>query len=1034
MSCVTLHIHSMCDSEDDSCYGFLTHDFLLTCGEASPDSDFNTPRRGQASRFELFIDPQRNIPEHNILFSCNRAICDFIIPDILGTMFQFGSAPDGKGKHVTFKFQVFDVQINMLDALVQGFFYRCLRFIGFLELWGWKEEGRQAMLSQEKRHSEADLVPYYAQHRSLFNQLSSSSEKERSLAREQIIKLESDLPLISIMHLRRVSADWNFTTIEGACDPLLPYSSECDLQDVLMSRHLKRHRLNYERDAAYIHSFRVEPIAMNDYTVHFLNRDSEEVHSEYLPCPGLPSYPCSREFILNASYSEFRYFYRMQPAENESVEKKLSISLSLKKPLLVDDRHRSPSDTVIGSHKRGDDSENLNFEYWYCGTGGFCVHAGLSSIVYPLETTSQLIQFLKLLCTCLTRENSAKEQKSGSSNHQLKELYFGGQCLNAVIVLKNIFLVMRTGNHHMTSSDILSSRLTGSLVLHSNASSETFSLQIAEWVVWRKTISSHLCKALDYDAPTVNWVALTSAETSVSSTLLDLTLMTLAFENEVRDRVGADVNFSWKEIDMIERAGRENLQRICLSITRIKLKEKYRSMAADDEVLIRVCVDGREEEIEAHRARIQFPEMVEFEFLVPTVLSGHQLKISIFGDSGRVIGDAELLLAAKIHRGSLFAYNGDSVVCLMEFKADVCLPLMFICLSDMRLHHPYLSDQGNEESERTMHFLISVPLPPDCSTSILLASSSIIAKESSALRERFLVPCYPGKYFPVAISMHLEGEHNDVLMGSGSIAIGGMPSSGLAKLKDGVADIAEVSYSYAWYDETLLDSRLEGASLAEAEGTEELSVTNDGGVDVAIVDSGRVIFRRVKREVFVELEDLSCSLNNEDLQLILRWKELLSTIFPLKHCRSEDEIISPNAFPDGGLPQEIAGGEPKTEALPLRSESAVRGTLIARCMDYVWESPILKELTFPYVTLGEVMANSSPRRAYNHLWAFLELHEILSPRMDIAALDAVSLFNIQIKLVECLGNYAFAKSLWGLFIVPYFSGAPRIGAKRLLAY
>ena len=1026
----------MLDSEEDSCYGFIAHDVYLNCGEPNPDSDFNTPRQGEASRFEVFIDPIRDLERHNILFSCNKAICNFIIPDVFGTMFQFGTAPNGKKKNILFKFQIFDVQIMMLDVLVQGFFYKCLKFIGFMELWNWKDEGRNDMLSQEKSHVESELIPYYANYRLLLEKLNSSSGKERTDALDRVLQIESALPLLSIMHLRRVCGDFKFTSIEGSCDPLLHYSLDCDPQDIFMSRHLKLYRIKYERDSAYIHLFRVEPMFMNAYTVHFIKRLSDTG----IICPSkhveLPSYKCSREFILNAPHAIFKYFYRMHPVEAESVERKMSISLSLNEPLLVDMRSSFGSNVLLDSEKR-DESENLNFEYWYYGTGGGCMHCDILFVAFPIDTTYRFTEFISFFCQCFFKSSNEKKSERNGETERFKQsnelLLLEGKSINAVVVFKDIVvgLVVEEGG---MAVNVMLLQITGSLVLHSNSTSESFSLQIAECVIIRDTISPRIRESLPEDLPRVKWTPVASSDIKTTNKrIFDLTLMTIAFDAEVHDRVGANGSLSWKEYDMIDRANRENLHRVSFSIINIALSKALRDAAVGDLASVQISVDGEDGGFETHPMSLKFPEKTEFEFLVPAQVSGHRIHITINTLSGTLIGDGEIVVASRIHRGSVFAQNGDSIACKLEFKADVSLPLMMICITGIKLQNTLLSEQESEDFGRSMHFIVSVPLPPDCSTNMLLASNSVPAMESNRLRERFLVPCYPGRYFPLSLSMYLEADQNDIFMGSTSIAVSGVPVSGTIKLKEGNTDIAEVAYSYSWFDENAIDYDYEGGSLVEIEGTEDVSTTNEGGLVSPVVGTGSVILRRLRRSTFVELEDLHICLSDDDFIFLIGGIDRLDEVFRLRISSEGDSMpfndLGDTEFghqsvesPKDSEDKDINRRETKTD-----SDFEISGYLLPRCCDFVWESPSIRELVYPYASLEEFLANSFPSNSYEYFWDFLECHNVLSPQSNFSSMSATEMFNVQIKLVQTFQNYLFAKSIWGLIIVPHFSGAPRIG-------
>jgi hypothetical protein len=293
------------DSADNYEYGIVTHEFKTMPGEATSETQFNVPHIFEATSSHIYINPHRQNKSHNNLFEVKKIIATFILPDIFSTMFQYGDNPGGKGKTLLFKFYLFDAQLQFQEVLIQTFFYKLLRIIGFNELWKWKAEGRTRLRERERKVDYEGLLILLQAYAPLYltNRSSTTDPCAREFAMERLLKLECTLPLTDIMTLRRLCMRWTFSIIDGPQAPLLVYASSADVLDVLMSKHLNVRKLEYDTNAALISSFQIDAI-MNNFCIIFVGDPDANGNLD-----SLPDYDGSLNFKLVSQRAAFRFRY-----------------------------------------------------------------------------------------------------------------------------------------------------------------------------------------------------------------------------------------------------------------------------------------------------------------------------------------------------------------------------------------------------------------------------------------------------------------------------------------------------------------------------------------------------------------------------------------------------------------------------------------------------------------------------------------------------------------------------------------------------
>ena len=986
----------MCDSEEEYVYGISCREFSLRPGQPSERTRGTIARLCTSEAFGLYIDPNQNCTQRNFIFQCGKAVSLFAVPGLFNTMLSYGVAPRGIEKVISLDMELHDAVFCLHETQSQTFLYKFLKCTGCREYWDWREEGRRRLREIEQELTKEEFRRIQGCYSHIY--LTYRDEKralEREMLLERLMEVEAVLPIIIIMSLRRLALQWKFEYVDGGMDPLLPYDRDGDdEQNVWLSRHLRRLRSDFESSASVLTEVRLERLSMRNARFHLFT--NAEPSTDIAALHPLHDYNAMPRFLLSSSVVNMTSSYRFCAVSDESTCPKFTFRFELERFSLCD------VNTVVSQNFHyivdGFDEQKLQIRYSY-GTRGTrsAVLFQLQNAYTPFSSASQFSDLLLIVSRCLTSDSSDNsDSKSASKMGPMsEELLFQGREMDVSLNLSSCSVVLDFGTRDLTNQCMVM-EVSGGLTVSSSRAEESLVLAVTHLAVGRRMISF-------FPEQNDRWLnAITKSTRKRFDAMLMTKSLSASIDIEVAERRVAEGDLTWAELDLIDKVQNDQLQRISITVLDMHLSKAARHrISLEDRAFLRVTLDEDETLSEAHPLHLTSSDYsVSYELLIPT-REQHCVKVDIVragSDTNDVFGTCIIPLSSRIYRGVFFIYSKEEeILGRLDIKADIGLPILKLTVKSIRISHPVVTDSFSEDCLKSMHLVVSAPLPPDCSNNVVMASNSIPLEANITLNETFLFPSHPNNYFPISIHLYKEGVDSDEVIGEAkNVLFDG------TNLYDGVVvfrckeeeEIAEVVIDLCWFEVCV------GAESSSAYDTE---LTDDGSVSFQLprpmvattgkVKSG-VNSRRIRRRVDVEVKGIQFEVHSEDIRLLHHWMTHVAT----------SSLVLKGAEEEGGLSQlvSIEGGA---------SASVYEGWLVPQCRDFVWASVETEKILGQASSLEALIASSDPGVIHAKAWAYLLESELISESNDDLSTSAAVWYKIQSSLVRKFTNYTFAKVL-----------------------
>lgn len=998
------------DSLEGLSFGIVAEDFETRSGEATPETLCTVPHACEASFFGVFVNPSATASENkNYLFKVHTAVSSFELPDLFSTMFQYGETPQGRGKRVLFAAHVLDAEMCFHDKQMQAFLYKALRFFGCSEWWEWKDEGAQRVADAEKKLTPADFEAMLLLYRDVYREYIGRSEapvttspvapsngfdRVWGLVREwmqpeprlsasrveylfdRLLDLELSLSLGDIMSLRRRALGWHFHSIDCPMDSRLTRFSLDDPQNTRMARHVSDRRLLHDRRTSYVSTF-VFRCAMDGFRAFFFTNTLSNSSLERLR-----DYCGTQRFVFSAAKAGFSLLYRIEPAEIEAESAKLDVSMGFTRLKLVDVAEIIPGSASCSRQSDWtrlypaflletdkdpptDSDWNLYAQYGYPGIGRGCICLKANSVVLPLACAQQIRVFFSTMIGSLVRPSGAQSRGTALSN----ELYLGGRSISIELDFTSVQFALSSGD------DIVLLELYGSLSAVSACVSESINARLRQALVTRTSSAAE-------------------SRRLARQTLLKIQDSVVAISSTAAERCIGETELSWVEVDLIDSIRNEGLLRIDIAVISIRLLRAVLDRIHSDELILCLKVDGDNELSESHPINlVSTDEGPSYELLVPSRSEVYTVQLILTTHDGSEIGSSSFPIGSKIHSCSLTVFHESENIGKLEIRGDVGLPLLKLSIKGLKMYRQPLYYHEGKQHLESMHFIVQAPLPPDCSNTLTLSSSSFPSDIEIILSERFLFPCRPGVYFPITLILFLEGVDSDTkIASSSSILFNGNSINNTAVLRYDEMDVAEICFDFEWYSAVALEVDTDISTALEQEPIDELPSV-EGKLPAEQTMAGNVS-RRLKRVLDVNFDRLELNASSEDIIFVA---SALTEHFSVQSSPSTEACTLPVSVSDSRTQKE-------TPEMIL-----IEGPITPLCKDFTWESSSMRAALGKHSSLAALLSDSAPGIPLDSIWNSLNGYDCAVQDIDLGSIEYSAVVDLQITMVKCFQNYFFAK-------------------------